>query len=89
MGNGYRDTAMKLDSIDIHDAKTQLSRLVEEAASGTDIVITIDGRPRARLVPYADASKLRRRGALKGGLRVRADFDAPLPPDIGRPFGVR
>ncbi len=80
---------MKRKTIDTLEAKTQLSRLVEEAAAGTEIVITIEGRPRARLVPYADASRLRLPGSLKGDLRVRADFDAPLPPDIGRPFGVR
>lgn len=80
---------MKLKTIDILEAKTQISRLVEEAAAGGEIVITIDGRPRARLVAYADASKQRRPGALKGRLSVHADFDAPLPPDIGRPFGVR
>ncbi|MHB8382363.1 MAG: type II toxin-antitoxin system Phd/YefM family antitoxin [Candidatus Binataceae bacterium] len=80
---------MKRKTIDILEAKTQLSRLIEDAAAGTEIVITIDGRPRARLVAYADAVKPRRPGALKGRVRVRADFDALLPPDIGRPFGVR
>ncbi len=80
---------MKFKAIDIHEAKTQLSRLIEEAAAGTEIVIMIDGHPRARLVQYADASKLRRPGALKGHLRMRANFNAPLPPDIRRPFGVR
>lgn len=79
---------MKSITIDIHAAKRQLSRLVEEAAEGTEIVITIDGLPRARLVAFT-AVKLRRSGALKGRLRMHADFDAPLPPDIGRPFGVR
>jgi prevent-host-death family protein len=80
---------MKLKTIDILEAKIELSRLIEEAAAGAEIVITIDGRPRARILAYADASKLRLPGALKGRLRVHADFNAPLPPDIGRPFGVR
>lgn len=80
---------MKPRTIDIQAAKKQLSRLVEEVAAGTEMVIMIDGRPRAQLVAYTDSSKLRRLGTLKGHLRVRADFDAPLPPDIGRPFGIR
>lgn len=79
---------MKPKTIDIHEAKIRLSRLVEEAGAGTEIVITVDGRPRARLVPCAVAAKPRRPGALKGRIRVRADFDALLPPEIGRSFGV-
>jgi len=80
---------MKIRTINMHEAKTQLSRLVEEAAAGTEIVISKAGRPRARLVPCAAAAKPRRPGALKGRIRIHADFDAPLPPEIGRPFGVR
>lgn len=80
---------MKRKTIDILEVKRQLSRLVEEAAAGTEILIAKAGRPRARLVPCGSAAKPRRPGALKGRLRIRADFDAPLPPDIGRPFGVR
>ncbi len=80
---------MKFKAIDIQEAKRQVSRLIEEAAAGAEIVITIDGRPRARILDYADASKLRLPGALKGRLRVHADFNAPLPADIGLPFGVR
>ena len=80
---------MKIKTINMHEAKTQLSRLVEEAAAGTEIVIAKAGRPRARLVPCGPAAKPRRPGALKGRLRIRADFEAPLPPDIARPFGVR
>ncbi|MGH7779157.1 MAG: type II toxin-antitoxin system Phd/YefM family antitoxin [Candidatus Binataceae bacterium] len=78
-----------MKTINIHEAKTQLSRLVEEVADGAEIVIAKAGRPRARLVPCATAAKPRRPGALKGRIRIRADFDAPLPVEIGRPFGVR
>jgi prevent-host-death family protein len=80
---------VKIKTINIHQAKTHLSRLVEEAAEGTEIVIAKAGRPRARLVPFAAAKKPRRPGALRGRIRIRANFDAPLPPEIGRPFGAR
>jgi len=80
---------MKIKTINMHEAKTQLSRLVEEAAAGTEIVIAKAGRPRARLMPCAAAAQPRRPGALKGRIRIHTDFDAPLPPEIGRPFGVR
>jgi prevent-host-death family protein len=68
--------------VNIHEAKTQLSRLVEEAARGTEIVIAKAGRPVARLVPLAPAVRRKRLGLLRGKIRIRADFDAPLPEDI-------
>jgi len=80
---------MKRRSIAITKAKNQLPDLVEEAAAGTEIEITVDGRPRARMVPCAVAAKPRRPGALKRRISIRADFDATLPPDIGKRFGTR
>lgn len=70
-----------MSAINIHDAKTHLSRLVDEAAAGREVVIARHGRPVARLVPIA-AATAPRIGALKGQLVVPADFDAPLPPDV-------
>jgi prevent-host-death family protein len=65
--------------INIHAAKTQLSRLVDAAAAGEEIIIARAGRPVARLVPFAPQSERRRLGILAGQLKVPADFDAPLP----------
>lgn len=67
--------------INIHAAKTQLSRLVDAAAAGDDIVIARAGKPVARLVPFTTppGSQRRRLGILGGQLKVPADFDAPLP----------
>ena len=67
--------------INIHAAKTQLSRLVDAAAAGEEIVIARAGKPVARLVPFTapPGSERRRLGVLGGQLRVPADFDAPLP----------
>jgi prevent-host-death family protein len=69
-----------LREINLYDAKTHLSTLVEEAAAGAEIVIAKNGRPRARLV--AVRSHARRPGSAKGRIRMSADFDAPLPADV-------
>ena len=69
-------------TVNIHAAKTQLSRLVEEAASGQEIVIAKAGRPVARLVPLASPVRRKQLGLLRGKIRVSADFDAPLPDDL-------
>jgi prevent-host-death family protein len=68
--------------VNLHAAKTHLSRLVDEASAGQEIVIAKAGRPVARLVPLAKANTKRKPGLLKGRVRVAADFDAPLPPDL-------
>ncbi|KZC99608.1 type II toxin-antitoxin system Phd/YefM family antitoxin [Oceanibaculum pacificum] len=78
-------------TLNIYEAKTQLSALVERAAAGEEIVIAKAGQPRARLVPLAESRpSARRRPA--GTLRIRhmaADFDAPLPADIQAAFEGR
>lgn len=70
---------MSAESVNIHDAKTQLSKLVAKAAAGGEVVIARAGKPVARLVPLAPARPIRKLGALKGKLRIPDDFDAPLP----------
>jgi prevent-host-death family protein len=75
--------------VNIHQAKTHLSRLVEEAAAGEEIVIAKAGRPVARLVALDIAAKPRQPGRLKGLIKIRDDFDAPLPPDIAEAFGAK
>ena len=71
-------------TVNIHAAKTHLSRLIDQAAAGDEIVIARAGKPVARLVPLtAKAEKPRRvLGAMTGRMRVAADFDAPLPDAI-------
>lgn len=72
-------------TVNIHAAKTQLSRLVDEAATGAEIVIARAGKPVARLVPLAAPHPPRARrvlGALAGRLRIPDDFDAPLPDEV-------
>jgi prevent-host-death family protein len=62
--------------VNIHDAKTHLSRLVEQVEAGQEIVIARAGRPVARLVPYRARSEPRKPGAWKGRVRLAPDFDA-------------
>ena len=68
--------------VNIHAAKTQLSRLVDEAAAGGKVIIARAGRPVARLVPLEPAPTRRMLGRLSGRLSMPDDFDAPLPEDM-------
>ena len=72
-----------MQPVNIHAAKTQLSRLVDQAAAGEEIVIARAGKPVARLVPLASATAGERvLGALAGYGKMPDDFDAPLPDDL-------
>jgi len=75
--------------INIHEAKTHFSRLVERAANGEEIIIARAGRPLARLMPLASPTRPRRPGLLKGRIRISKNFDAPLPRNIARAFESR
>ncbi|MBR7800904.1 type II toxin-antitoxin system Phd/YefM family antitoxin [Undibacterium fentianense] len=72
--------------INIHDAKTQFSKLVEAVSQGDEIVIARAGTPAARLVPIATTKTVRQPGALKGKLQIADDFDAPLPSELQSAF---
>lgn len=71
--------------INIHEAKTYLSRRVERAEAGEEITLARAGRPVARLVPYRPRRDARRAGLWKGRVAIGSDFDEPLP-DIDRAF---
>ena len=72
--------------VNIYDAKTQLSRLVDQAASGEDVVIARAGKPVARLTRLTRQPKKRRLGLLDGQFKVPDDFNAPLPDDVQAAF---
>lgn len=75
--------------VNLYDAKTRLSQLVDRAAAGEEIVIAKGGRPLARLVPLARArSGPRRLGGWDHLIEVKPDFDAPLPDDVAAAFGA-
>ena len=68
--------------VNIHAAKTQLSRLLDAATAGEEVIIARAGKPVARLVPIAEDKPRRRLGTLNGKLTVPDNFDDPLPDDI-------
>lgn len=71
--------------VNIHEAKTQFSRLVERVSRGEEIVIGRAGKPVAKLVPYTEASGPRSPGAWKGRVRIAPDFD-DLPAEVSEAF---
>jgi len=71
-----------MTKVNIHQAKTQFSRLVDLAAGGEEVVIAKSGKPVARLVPYAPKGTTRRPGSLRGKIRIKKNFDAPLPKEL-------
>jgi prevent-host-death family protein len=78
---------MKTTTVNIHEAKTRLSRLLTLVAKGEEVIIAKAGKPLARLVPFdrpramADALDL-----YKGQILIAPDFDAPLPRDVLEDF---
>ena len=77
-----------MEIINIHDAKTNFSKLIESVARGNEIVIAKAGKPAAKLVPIQAQKTVRKPGALKGKIRVARDFDAPLDEAVLAAFGV-
>lgn len=72
--------------VNIYDAKTHLSRLIDRAAGGEDVILARGGKPVARLSRLAQPARKIRFGVLKGRVRIAADFDAPLPDDVVAAF---
>ena len=69
--------------VNVHEAKSTLSRLIEEVArTGEPVVIARAGRPVVRLVPITAGPTKRELGTLRGKLVVKDDFDAPLPEEL-------
>ena len=72
--------------VNIYEAKTHLSALVERAAAGEEIVIARAGKPLARIVALDSEVAPRRAGALRGQIWISADFDDDLPEDLQAGF---
>ena len=68
--------------VNLYDAKTRLSRLVDRAASGEEIVIAKAGVPMARLVPLLKERSKRRPGGWEGRVEISDSFDEPLPDEL-------
>ncbi len=76
-----------MKQVNVHEAKTSLSRLLEEVESGEKVVIARAGEPVAVLVPYRSAVKKRRLGLFPGEANIHPDFDE-LPADIASVLGA-
>jgi prevent-host-death family protein len=75
--------------VNIYQAKTQLSQLVDQAAAGQDVIIARAGKAVARLTRLEAPRRKRQFGRLKGRIRVSDDFDAPLPDEVLAAFEGR
>ena len=75
--------------LNIYEAKTHLSELVERAAAGEEIVIAKAGQPMARLMPLREAGTGRTAGRWGKSVKIAADFDAPLPDALLAAFDGR
>ena len=75
-----------METVNIHDAKTRLSSLIERVEAGEEIVIARAGRPVARLAPLVSRRRRRKLGALDGRFRIPEDFNAPLPKALLKAF---
>jgi len=78
-----------VQTVNIYQAKTQLSKLVDLASSGTDVVIARAGKPIARLTSLKKEKRVINFGALEGKGWIADDFDAPLPDDLLAQFEGR
>jgi prevent-host-death family protein len=72
--------------VNIHDAKTHFSKLLERVALGEEVVIARAGHPIAKLVPIQPDVPERAPGSARGDVWVGEDFDAPLPEDVQASF---
>jgi prevent-host-death family protein len=78
-----------MERVNVHEAKTHFSRLLDRVQEGEEFVIAKAGRPVARLGPLARPGKRRRLGLLDGKLKIPDDFNAPLPEEVVAAFEGR
>ena len=77
-----------MSQVNVHQAKTHLSRLIDEIANGTEkeIVIAKSGKPKAKLVPFDDKPVKRLRGLMKGKIKISKNFEDSLPDSVIQSF---
>lgn len=75
-----------MQTINIHDAKTHFSKLIEAVTQGERVIIAKAGKPVVELVAIESAPPVRRPGSLKGKIKIADDFDAPLADEILNAF---
>jgi prevent-host-death family protein len=64
--------------LNIHEAKTHLSKIIDEVAAGREVIIAKAGKPMARIVPLTNVVRPKKFGLLKGKIKVPDDFNKPL-----------
>ena len=70
-----------METFTIHEAKTNLSRLIEKACRGEEVIISRGSEPVVRLVPIVDSRARRHPGILRDKLQIGPEFFEPLPPE--------
>ncbi|MCW5782558.1 MAG: type II toxin-antitoxin system Phd/YefM family antitoxin [Nitrospirales bacterium] len=74
-----------MKTVNVYEAKTHLSQLLDLAASGEEVVIARAGRPMAKLIPYQVKQQSRKPGSWKGKVKISKDFEE-LPENLSRIF---
>jgi prevent-host-death family protein len=75
-------TTRNPETVNIYEAKTRLSQLVDKAAAGEDVVVSRNGKPLVRITRLEEPKRKIKYGVMKGKVKVAADFDASLPEEI-------
>ena len=78
-----------METVNVHDAKPPLSKLLERVEAGEEVIIARAGKPVARLTQLVPATHAIRFGVLKGKVRVATDFDAPVTASTCQPHDCR
>jgi len=76
-----------MKQVNIHEAKTHLSALLQLVEQGKEVIIARKGKPIAKLTEFKEKKKKRTLGRMKGQIKIADDFDV-LPDDIARAFGM-
>ena len=72
--------------VNIYEAKSKLSKLINQVIAGEEVIVAKSGKPVAKIVPIEKPLQNRKPGSAKGKISISDDFDAPLPEDILREF---
>ena len=75
-----------MTTINIHEAKTHFSKIINQALLGEEIIVARGGKPLVRLTPYTENLPPRKGGQLQGLIKISDDFDAPLPDTLLNQF---
>ncbi len=79
-------TPVRVSPVNVHDAKTHFSKLLERVALGEEVIIARAGHPIAKLVPIQPETPERAPGSARGDVWIGPDFDEPLPEDLQATF---